>query len=307
MRENAGNLSGRANQSDERIGGMPPGGGEELSGPQQMTIQQPVFMEGVGLHTGRAVRMVVKPGKPDSGFTFVRTDRAGSPEIKASVENIAQTVRCTTLGRGGEAEVQTVEHLLAALAGLGIDNAVIELDAPEVPVADGSAAAFVALLERAGMAPQQAPKRILSLPEAVWITGKDSHIVALPADTFKVSFVFTNRHPAVGNQYAEFVLEPQSFQREIAPARTIGFMHEIEALQKQGLALGGNLDIAVVVGEEGYLSPPRFPDEIVRHKILDLIGDLAVLGPLHAHIIGLRSGHSLDALLAKKIQEVASG
>lgn len=277
-----------------------------MSEPQQMTIRQPVFLEGIGLHTGRPVRMAVKPGEPDTGFTFVRTDIAGSPAIRASVDNITRTVRCTTLGGEGRAEVQTVEHLLGALAGLGIDNAVIELDAPEIPVADGSAATFVTLLEGAGLLPQPAPKHLLTLREAVWITGKDSHIVALPADVFKVSFIFTNRHPAVGTQYAEFVVEPEIFKKEIAPARTIGFMHEIEVLRKQGLALGGSLDIAVVVGEDGYLSPPRFPDEIVRHKILDLIGDLAVLGPLHAHIIGLRSGHALDALLARRIKEVAA-
>lgn len=267
---------------------------------QQRTLLRAVSYAGVGLHSGKAVSMRLLPAEPDSGIVFRRVDIEGWPEIPARVENIVDTKRNTTLGVG-DTRVMTVEHLLASFAGLGVDNAIVEVDNEEIPVGDGSSYLFCRLLHDAGIVEQLEPRRYLELTAPVYVSDRGRYMIALPAQEFRVSFTFVTDHPIVGTQYAEYAITPEIFEREIAPARTIGFAEQIELMRSNGLAIGGSLDLAVVVSREGYLSSLRYPDEIVRHKILDIVGDLSLVGPMKAHIIAIKSGHQVDAMLAKKL------
>ncbi|MBE3574928.1 MAG: UDP-3-O-[3-hydroxymyristoyl] N-acetylglucosamine deacetylase [Firmicutes bacterium] len=274
---------------------------------EQHTLRQKVEYTGRGLHTGQPARLRLLPASPGEGITFYRMDLAGRPSIPARPEAVLSTMRCTTLGWEESTTVRTVEHLLAALAGLGVDNVRVELWGPEIPAGDGSAQAFVDLLDQAGLQGQGVARRVRRLLQPVWASNGSAYIVALPAPVLKISFLFTNPNPAVGNLYAEYTPVPEVFRRELAPARTVAFLEELEALRRQGLANGGSEDMAVVVGPGGYVNARRFPDEIVRHKILDVMGDLALVGPLAAHIIALRSGHTLDVELARKIAAAGTG
>lgn len=276
----------------------PPEGGR-----RQRTVAQPVVLEGAGLHTGLPVRMKILPAEAGEGIIFYRTDRPGSPPVPADPEHLVPGRRCTALGWGAEEAVQTVEHLLAALRGLEVDNARVELDGPEVPAGDGSAAVYVRLLEEAGLVELPDPRRWLRLEEPLAVSAGEANLVALPAEELRITYVFVSPHPAVGTQYADWRINPEIFRREIAPARTVGFLEEVEALQRQGLARGATAEMAVVIGPRGYLGPLRFPDEVARHKVLDVVGDLALAGFLRAHIIALRSGHALNAALTRKIRE----
>lgn len=267
---------------------------------QQRTLSRAVSYVGVGLHSGKEARIRLLPAEPGRGIVFRRVDLDGQPEIPARVENIVDTKRNTSLGVGN-AKVMTVEHLLASLAGVGVDNAIVEVDNEEIPVGDGSSRLFCGLLHEAGIVEQSEPRRYRELMAPVYVSDHGRYMVALPADEYRISFTFVTDHPVVGTQYAEYAITPQIFEREIAPARTIGFAEQIEAMRRDGLAIGGNLDLAVVVGQDGYLNPRRYPDEIVRHKILDIIGDLSLVGPLRAHIIAIKSGHQVDAMLAKEL------
>lgn len=267
---------------------------------QQRTLSRAVSYVGVGLHSGKEARIRLLPAEPGRGIVFRRVDLDGQPEIPARVENIVDTKRNTSLGVGN-AKVMTVEHLLASLAGVGVDNAIVEVDNEEIPVGDGSSRLFCGLLHEAGIVEQSEPRRYRELTAPVYVSDHGRYMVALPADEYRISFTFVTDHPVVGTQYAEYAITPQIFEREIAPARTIGFAEQIEAMRRDGLAIGGNLDLAVVVGQDGYLNPRRYPDEIVRHKILDIIGDLSLVGPLRAHIIAIKSGHQVDAMLAKEL------
>ncbi len=256
----------------------------------------------------------MKPAPPGSGLAFVRTDLPGEPAIRATTANVGTTSRCTGLRAAGNpvATVLTVEHLLAACVGTGLDNAVFALSGGEVPAGDGSAATWADLIAEAGLVEQPAEARRLAPPAPVWVSGPGSYLIALPAGGLQVTYVFTADEHAgeradgrggVGNQYIDFVVTPETFRRELAPARTIAFLAEIEALRNRGLALGGTPEQAVVIGPNGYAGPCRFPDEPARHKALDLLGDLALIGParLYAHVIGIRSGHALNAELAKRL------
>lgn len=267
---------------------------------QQRTLSRAVSYVGVGLHSGKEARIRLLPAEPGRGIVFRRVDLDGQPEIPARVENIVDTKRNTSLSVGN-AKVMTVEHLLASLAGVGVDNAIVEVDNEEIPVGDGSSRLFCGLLHEAGIVEQSEPRRYRELTAPVYVSDHGRYMVALPADEYRISFTFVTDHPVVGTQYAEYAITPQIFEREIAPARTIGFAEQIEAMRRDGLAIGGNLDLAVVVGQDGYLNPRRYPDEIVRHKILDIIGDLSLVGPLRAHIIAIKSGHQVDAMLAKEL------
>lgn len=267
---------------------------------QQRTLSRAVSYVGVGLHSGKEARIRLLPAEPGRGIVFRRVDLDGQPEIPARVENIVDTKRNTSLGVGN-AKVMTVEHLLASLAGVGVDNAIVEVDNEEIPVGDGSSRLFCGLLHEAGIVEQSEPRRYRELTAPVYVSDHGRYMVALPADEYRISFTFVTDHPVVGTQYAEYAITPQIFEREIAPARTIGFAEQIVAMRRDGLAIGGNLDLAVVVGQDGYLNPRRYPDEIVRHKILDIIGDLSLVGPLRAHIIAIKSGHQVDAMLAKEL------
>lgn len=273
---------------------------------KQQTIADTIEYEGIGLHSGRPVRMTIKPAKDNDGIVFVRTDLPGKPRIRAHITNVAETNRATTL-TDGKAKVHTGEHLLAALAGLRISNALVELDAEEPPVGDGSAQTFVDLITKTGILSGQAEETVYEVQEPIFNRFGDRYMIALPSPEFRISLLFTNKHPMIGVQYEDFVIDGQTFVKEVASARTIGFMHEVEELKRQGLGLGGNLDNAIVFDDKVCLSVLRFSDEPVRHKILDVIGDLALIGPIRAHIVAVKSSHALNTDLARKIYSAIQG
>ena len=269
----------------------------------QRTLAQLVSCVGIGLHSGKRVNLTMRPAQPNAGITFIRTDLPGRPEIKATVGNVVDTRLATTLGRNGT-RVSTVEHLLAALAGMGIDNAAVEMDAPEVPIMDGSAAPFIFLLKTVGTRVQPAPKRFLVIRKPVELHEGDKSLAVYPARELKISFSISFDHPLLRGQRYTLSFSDRAFEREISRARTFGFMHEVEAMQKSGLALGGSLENAVVVDRFRILNEDglRYPDEFVRHKILDLIGDVALLGqPIIGHFRANKSGHALNHRFLKEL------
>ncbi|HMM20920.1 MAG TPA: UDP-3-O-acyl-N-acetylglucosamine deacetylase [Selenomonadales bacterium] len=270
----------------------------------QITLAKSIEYTGIGLHSGQEVTIVLNPAPADTGITFARTDLPGAPKVKAIADNVTATMRATTL-EDGLAKVFTVEHLLAAFAALGVDNCLVEISSVEPPVGDGSALPFVKLIEEVGTVAQAALRRYQLVGRAATVRMEDKFITVLPYDGFRISFTSVNPHPLLGVQYGDFEITPDVFVREIASARTIGFMHEIDALKAQGLALGGSLDNAIVYDNERALTPLRFPDELVRHKILDVIGDLALAGFVRGHVIAVKSGHSLNTSLAKQICQVS--
>ncbi len=267
---------------------------------QQTTLAKTIAYTGIGLHSGKDVTITLQPAAADAGIVFVRTDLPGAPRVKATAANVTSTMRATTL-EDGAAKVFTVEHLLAGFLAMGIDNCIVEITAAEPPVGDGSALPFVKLVQEAGIAELPAPCRYAPLPAAQAVRRADKFIVILPYDGLRISFTSVNPHPLIGVQYGDFEITADTFIREIAPARTIGFMHEVEALKAQGLALGGSLENAVVYDDDKILTPLRFPDELVRHKILDVLGDLALVGRIRGHVIAVKSSHALNTALAKEI------
>lgn len=266
----------------------------------QTTLAKSIGYTGIGLHSGQDVTITLQPAAADTGIVFVRTDLPGAPRVKATAANVTSTMRATTL-EDGAAKVFTVEHLLAVFIAMGIDNCLVEITAAEPPVGDGSALPFVRLVEEAGIAELSAPCRYAPLPATQAVRFPDKFIVILPYDGLRISFTSVNPHPLIGIQYGDFEITADTFIREIAPARTIGFMHEVEALKAQGLALGGSLENAVVYDDDKILTPLRFPDELVRHKILDVLGDLALVGRIRGHVIAVKSSHALNTALAKQI------
>ncbi len=269
----------------------------------QQTIAKSISYTGIGLHSGQPVTIELHPGPEDSGIVFCRTDLQGRPCVKASAENVTDTMRATTL-ENGAAKVFTVEHLLAALSVFGIDNCRIDISSPEPPVADGSALVFWQLLQKAQVLIQGSKRRIRRVPKEVSIRETDRFIAILPYDGFRITFTSVNPHHFLGVQCCDIEVTPQNFIEEIASARTIGFLHEIEALQAKGLALGGSLENAVVYDGNGPVNEPRFADELVRHKVLDVIGDLSLAGVIRGHVIALKSSHALNTALAKRLSEL---
>ena len=267
---------------------------------KQVTLAAGVTYSGAGLHSGKDVIMTLKPGEPDTGIVFVRTDLPGQPEIRARAELVTSTLKATTLSENG-AQVFTVEHLLGALFAMGVDNCRIGMDAPEPPVTDGSGLVFAQLVRQAGRREQDAEKKVYAVDRAFSVHDGDKFIAILPYDGTRISFTSVNAHPLLGTQYFDVILDEETFLKEIAPARTIGFMHEVEMMRKMGLGLGGNLENALVYDDTKCLSVPRFPDELVRHKILDVLGDLSLIGPWKGHVIAVKSGHSYNSQLAKQI------
>ncbi len=267
---------------------------------KQVTLAAGVSYSGAGLHSGKDVTMTLKPGGPDTGIVFIRTDLPGKPEIHARGELVTSTLKATTLSENG-ARVFTVEHLLGALYGMGVDNCRIEMDSPEPPVTDGSGLVFAQLVQQAGRVVQDAERKIRVIDRAFSVYDGDKFLIMVPYDGTRISFSSFNPHPLLGTQYFDLLLTEETFLKEIAPARTIGFMHEVEQMRKMGLGLGGNLENALVYDDTKCLSVPRFPDELVRHKILDALGDLSLLGPWKGHIIAVKSGHSYNSQLAKQI------
>ncbi len=268
----------------------------------QYTLAKTVTYEGTGLHLGKPVRMTLKPAPVDSGAVFCRTDIPDAAPIPVDISQITTTMRATKLG-SGDVFVITVEHVLSALHAMGIDNCIVEMNSPEPPVADGGAAEFVRLLLEAGVCEQEGISRVRRLTRScgVYDEAGDRFIVAVPYDGFRVTFVSENPHPLLGTQAIDIEVTPESYQREIMRARTIGFTYELDQLRAMGLAQGGNLENALVYSETECLSIPHYPDELVRHKVLDVIGDLYLAGRMQAHIIARKSGHLLNTELAKKI------
>ena len=264
------------------------------------TLKRAVGCTGIGLHSGRPVRLELKPAPAGHGIRFRRTDVG--VEIPATLGYLARLDHATTLSRDG-VSVDTVEHLLAALFALGVDDVLVEVDAPEIPIMDGSAAPFVILIHEVGLRPHRAARHYLKVvkPIEVVLGGKWARLT--PSDQFRITYTIGFDHPLLRRQSAAVRVTADSFAEEIAPARTFGFLREVETLRKNGLALGGSLENAVVIGETGVLNQKlRFEDEFVRHKILDSIGDLSLLGhPLVAHLEASKAGHALHAALARKV------
>jgi UDP-3-O-[3-hydroxymyristoyl] N-acetylglucosamine deacetylase len=267
----------------------------------QHTIGKDVTYKGLGLHSGMPVTMTMHPAAPGAGIIFKRSDLPGGPEVPAQSRYITNTLRATTLGKG-EAKVFTVEHVLSALYALQIDNCVIEMDSPEPPVGDGSAKTFCDMVQEAGIETQDEMIPILTLDTSAAVYEDNKFITALPYDGLRITFTSINPHPLLGTQMRDVVIDHDSYMKEIAPARTIGFTWELEAMRKMGLGKGGTLENAVVYSETECLSQLRFPDELVRHKILDILGDISLVGPLHAHIIAVLGSHKLNAELSEKLQ-----
>ena len=267
----------------------------------QHTIGKDVTYKGLGLHSGMPVTMTMHPAAPGTGIIFKRSDLPGGPEVPAQSRYITNTLRATTLEKG-EAKVFTVEHVLSALYALQIDNCVIEMDSPEPPVGDGSAKTFCDMVEEAGVETQDEMIPILTLDTSAAVYEDNKFITALPYDGLRITFTSINPHPLLGTQMRDVVIDHDSYLKEIAPARTIGFTWELEAMRKMGLGKGGTLENAVVYSETECLSQLRFPDELVRHKILDILGDISLVGPLHAHIIAVLGSHKLNAELSEKLQ-----
>ena len=269
---------------------------------QQRTLAKEVHYEGIGLHSGLPVKMTLRPAEADTGIVFVRTDLEGTPSVRAAAANVTNTMRATTL-ESGAAKVFTVEHLMSAFSGMEVDNCYVDLDSPEPPIADGGAAVFVGLIEDAGAVDQGVPADVYAVKRSHAVYDGDRFIAILPYDGFRITFTSMNPHPMLGTQHSDFTMTPEIFAREIAPARTIGFTKELEALQAMGLAKGGSTENALVYDEESCLSVPIFEDELVRHKILDIMGDLFLLGCIRGHIVTVKSSHDLNARLARKIAE----
>ncbi|WIO74861.1 UDP-3-O-acyl-N-acetylglucosamine deacetylase [Porticoccaceae bacterium LTM1] len=265
---------------------------------RQRTLKNTIRATGVGLHTGEKVYLTLHPAPVDSGIIFRRTDLTPVVEIQAKAENVGDTTLSTTLVNG-DVRVSTVEHLLSAMAGLGIDNAIIDVSAPEVPIMDGSAGPFVFLIQSAGIAEQEAPKKFIRIKKEVTVKHDDKVARFKPFDGFKVSFTIDFDHPVFANRalHSEIDFSTTSFVKEVSRARTFGFMHEIEYLRSKGLARGGSLDNAIVVDEYSVLNEDglRYEDEFVKHKILDAIGDLYLLGnSLIGEFEAYKSGHALN-------------
>lgn len=272
---------------------------------KQRTLKNTIRATGVGLHSGKKVYLTLKPAPVDTGIVFCRADLDPVVEILARAENVGETTLSTTLMKDG-ARIDTVEHLLSAMAGLGIDNARIELSSSEVPIMDGSAGPFVFLIQSAGLEEQDAPKKFIRIKKEVTVEENGKRATFLPFDGFKVSFEIDFDHPAFKKhtQSATIDFSSTTFVKEVSRARTFGFMREIEYLRSKDLTLGGSLENAIVVGDDGVINEDglRYEDEFVKHKILDSIGDLYLLGhSLVGEFIGFKSGHALNNKLLRTL------
>jgi UDP-3-O-[3-hydroxymyristoyl] N-acetylglucosamine deacetylase len=268
---------------------------------RQRTVRRKISCVGIGLHSGNKVTLSLKPAAPDFGIRFRRTD-IGRSEVPATVRHLAGIQLATGLAFE-EVSVDTVEHLLAALVSVGVDNVIVELSSPEVPIMDGSAAPFVYLIHEAGVAAQQVARKYLKIIRPIAISRGDKRIALYPSDHFKVTYSVSYDHPLLRHQSRTLRITEETFVEDIAPARTFTFLKDVEMLRQNGLALGGSLENAIVLGETGVLNNAlRFEDEFVRHKILDAIGDLALVGyPVIGHLVAHRAGHALHTEFAAKV------
>ena len=265
---------------------------------QQRTIKSAIHCRGIGLHSGMKTSLTLLPAPPDSGIVFRRTDAAAAGvEIVARWCNVVDSALCTTLSNGEGVLVATIEHLMAAFAGAELDNVVVELDGPEVPIMDGSAAPFVFLIECAGLKEQDAPRRAVKILKPVTVGDTGKSVSLLPDHGFSMSFEIDFESRAVSRQDLHLVIDSETFKTEVSRARTFGFLHDVDRMRAAGLALGGSLDNAVVVSGDTILNEGglRYADEFVRHKLLDALGDCYLAGfPLIGHFRGKRSGHALN-------------
>jgi UDP-3-O-[3-hydroxymyristoyl] N-acetylglucosamine deacetylase len=272
----------------------------------QHTLAAEFSRSGVGLHSGLVTQVRVRPAAVGEGRYFVRTDRPEAPVIPATAAWVGQTQLSTELSRNGVG-VRTIEHLLAALAAMGVDNARIDIDGPEIPLLDGSALGWVEAIAQVGLVNQAVPRHRITVPEPIWVRQGDAFVAALPASELRFSYGIDFDLPAIGNQWYSWAPQHERFEQAIAPARTFGLAHQIEQLQINGLIKGGSLDNALVCGKDGWLNPPlRFSNEPVRHKLLDLIGDLSLLGAYPvAHFLAYKASHHLHTQLTQQLVEVA--
>src|SRR5262245_12731475 len=269
----------------------------------QRSLRRAVSCAGIGLHSGRKVTLSLKPAPADFGVRFRRADLGGL-EVPATVKHVGGINYATGLTRDA-VKVDTVEHLLAALVSLGIDNVVVELNSPEVPIMDGSASPFIYLIHEAGVRQLGSPRRYLKVLRPLSLSRQDKSIAIFPSEQLKVTYTIAYDHPLLQHQTRTIQVTEQSFVEDIAPARTFTFLNEVEMLRQQGLALGGSLENAVVIGDTGVLNNAlRFEDEFVRHKILDVIGDMALVGyPIVGHLVAHRGGHALHTAFAAHVLE----
>jgi UDP-3-O-[3-hydroxymyristoyl] N-acetylglucosamine deacetylase/3-hydroxyacyl-[acyl-carrier-protein] dehydratase len=270
----------------------------------QQTLKDSVSYSGIGLHSGNRVNMMILPAPANSGVRFRRVDLDGRPEIEARVENVVDTTRSTTLAKGN-VKIHTVEHVLAALAGYGIDNAIIELDANEPPIADGSSREFCRIIQEAGIVPQAEKREYFTPTEPIEIRNGETIMTLFPDEQFKITCTSADKKSRF-TQFYSTEITPKTWETDLAHARTFCFYEEIEFLFKNGLIRGGSLENAIIIRDDAVLTtePLRYPEEFVRHKMLDIIGDLSLLGrPVRGHIVAVRPGHTGNYELAKKIIE----
>lgn len=274
-----------------------------MSPTAQTTLAHDVSFNGIGLHAANEVHMVLRPAPADTGIVFIRTDLPEKPSVQAHLTNVTNTMRATTLEKGS-AKVFTVEHLLSALYGMEIDNCFVEMDSVEPPVADGSSLTFVKLIEEAGVHELDVPCRPLVIQKQHLIQDGDKFIALVPHDGFRITFTSINPHPMLGVQFFDSMITKSSYINEVSFARTIAFTEELEMLKKLGLGKGGTIENVVVYDKTSCLSVPRSDDELVRHKVLDIIGDLSLLNrPIQGHVIAVKSSHTLNNQLTHQIFE----
>ncbi|OED34308.1 hypothetical protein AB834_06740 [PVC group bacterium (ex Bugula neritina AB1)] len=271
---------------------------------RQQTLKEPVCFEGIGVHTGHQVSLVVKPAPVDHGFVFVRIDLEGHPKVPAEVSYVVDTARGTTIAHD-DVFIHTIEHLLSALIGIGVDNALIEIDGDEVPILDGSSACFAEKIKDSGMIEQESFRKCFAVSEPIAVEKSGMSLTALPYEGLRISFTIEYEHPYLPEQSKSYLYSSDTFIEEVARARTFCFDFEVDYLKNKGLIKGGSLENAVVITDQGILNENlRFEDEFVRHKILDIIGDLVLLGSrINAHIVSHKSGHHLNVELVKALKK----
>lgn len=272
---------------------------------RQKTLKNEITIEGIALHSGQEAVIKLKSAAADTGIIFYRSDLEEKIKIPAAPDSVVNLLRNTTIGSKEikEAKISTIEHLMAAIWGTGIDNLIIEVSGPEIPVIDGSAFPYYQKIMENGLKKQQKNRNVYKIKEAIYVREEDSYLAIFPYDGFKISYTLDYAHPVIGSSYFEFDAEKLDFAENISKARTFGFASEVEKLHEQGLALGGSLDNAVLIDDQGTVNSLRFKNEFVRHKILDVIGDMFLNGRIMGHIIAIKSGHRLHVKLAEKIRE----
>jgi UDP-3-O-[3-hydroxymyristoyl] N-acetylglucosamine deacetylase len=269
----------------------------------QRTIRKKVIVEGIGLHTGAPVSLIFRPAPPNTGVHMVRTDLPGAPSIAVRADHVQATQMATTLG-GPAFSVATIEHCMSSLAAFRIDNLIVELTGPEIPIGDGSAAVFMQALLSAGIVDQDEPRKYCYITRPIFYGDGDKHAYVVPYNGLRLTVTIEFTHPSIGRQQFDIDVNDTSFTRDLGRARTFGFLKDVEALRAKGLARGGSLDNAVVLDDNGIMNPEglRWPDEFVRHKALDALGDLVTLGmPLMGHLVLYKAGHDVLNRLVRKI------